>query len=445
MKKNFLFAAMGFFALLSISPCDAFSAYVKSDTGNTVGQSLNLPYPIKLIDTILYLKGSAPRPKKPGNALSAKKTNNAEAPVKIRFSIGIDGYNTYLVADLQKKNIKPSIQKYPDSLITDSKINFFLDSTIGALSIDEDDEMSDLISDFSTNVFKNMPSNRKAVVWSQANFLTSVFPAGAVPGGTFVVTKFWSNLTAGGTMYLPKNFTVVVDSDVDTIFWHFANLIFEDGATIDLSRRYTKVKPPRGKDGGSRCNSCNCTVDIQDGFPGDPGIHGTNGKNAASLTMQVDQLSTSGNLWIRADGDDGGDGGDGANGGNGGSGNRDGDHYHRPGQGGNGGLGGPGGDAGAVARISFKKAGFPQEILRPKITCDCSPKSLPSVRPAELGGTDFGLVVASGINGCPGKGGMSGVKGNSGNDCDTGGPNLNGGPLVSQQAPNGNLSRIKCQ
>jgi hypothetical protein len=248
---------------------------------------------------------------------------------------------------------------------------------------------------------------------------TGAFPP-IPPGATsYQITPAEANGLVIGTLYLPKNFTLTVDPSVKAINWSANNIVFEDGATIDLSSPTTvwgaglghpmirPIQPGRGPDGANQGGQQGyCTP----GADGGAGGNGPAGINGVDLTIvNVNPLSSSGTLWIKTDGGPGGDGGNGGNGQLGGGARAVGlfhgghcDAAHG-GSGGRGGAGGAGGRPGKVT-ILFAIPGAVPPSNGTAPTCGSTQ------RPAIPTGT---LAIWGGA-GCPGRNGRDGFPGGHG-------------------------------
>jgi hypothetical protein len=247
-----------------------------------------------------------------------------------------------------------------------------------------------------------------------------------------------ADICNGGTLYLPKNFTIYVDANVQSINWKFSKVIFEEGATIDLSQRqiaYTKptTPPPNNNPFYSRnCPPDNCADVIEtqtingrtirnvgeNGKKGRDGKDGDNGADGKYFSLVTYFLSNTGNLWIRTDGSNGQDGGDGGDGGYGARGSCNGTLSHGidGGVGGDGGFGGKGGKGGStsLAMLQFLDvSNTPIKVYSSIDGDNCNP----STRPNPLNGNNSGLIVISGNPGCGGIGGIGGKAGDYGHGC----------------------------
>lgn len=246
--------------------------------------------------------------------------------------------------------------------------------------------------------------------------LTSTFPAGATPGGTYTVTRANATIASGGVLFLPDKFTINVASDVDQINWQFDKIQFGNGATFDLSREGLKQKPAKAANGSSTLtcfkspHECDRTVDdISDGGKGGNGVTGQLGINGTVLTLRVHSLPSSGSLWVKTDGGQGGPGGDGGNGGRGDWANSSGVHFHRGGNGGDGGNAGQGGYGGNSGVVRIEILDPQSNQVEREILSSCSGGFGPTTnRPPNTEGDAAGAMI---VFGNPGLGGANGDPG----------------------------------
>ena len=242
----------------------------------------------------------------------------------------------------------------------------------------------------------------------------TTFPDGAVPGGTYTVTRADAALQSGGVLFIPDNFTINVAPDVDQINWQFDRIEFGKGATFDLSRQKTNLKPAKAAAGSStlKCfksdQECDHTVNnISDGGNGGRGAAGQVGLDGTVLALRVHSLPSSGSLWVRTDGGQGGPGGDGGDGGRGDWGNCSGVFFHRGGNGGNGGDAGQGGHGGNSGVVRVEVFDPQSGQVQSAVLSSCSGNFGPATRPPSANG-DTGTIV---VFGNPGIGGPNGISG----------------------------------
>lgn len=267
-----------------------------------------------------------------------------------------------------------------------------------------------------------------------------VFPDGAKENQTMTITDpSVVNITDGGTLYLPNNFTLKFAPGIrGPIIWRFDKVIFGKNTTIDLSQReiifnvmstpapnnseFYETECPSGSNKVISCINGECNY----GGNGRPGIEGKNGKNGnpgINLSIVTYNLQNYGDLWIRTDGSNGQDG---QNGGRGGYGARGACGLAVLGmgniQGGNGGDGGRGGDGGnggdeASARVEYIDMSSGEAIMafgNLPHTNDYSYS--PSIRPM----IPQGKISISGNPGASGKVGAGGTGGERGHGCNCG-------------------------
>jgi len=213
---------------------------------------------------------------------------------------------------------------------------------------------------------------------------------------------------AFGTLYLPKGFTLRFDQRIKSVNWSVNNVVFDDGATIDLSA--SDPKPPRAHDGASRTGQQGyCTP----GDGGDPGGDGVDGTPGIDLTItNVGPLTSSGTLWIKTDGGPGGDGGNGGNGQTGGGPRSTGEGLFHGGScggagGGPGGRGGKGGAGGRPGKVTILFAVPGAVPPTNEVATVCGPTTRPTMMPA-------GSMIIAGAAGCGGQSGNNGRSGGHG-------------------------------
>ena len=390
--------------------------------------------PIEVYSTTLFLQTENLK-KKPfyrRNILRSKKYNTCEFNKTVNFAVGIDKKNQVtLFIDEKNSSAKPIIQTIDKSSFTYETIKDFFDSTLERFANQEwlNTCVYNFVNRFSRHLVDSVDFETIKVTAMnavKAPTVLATFPVGAIAGGTYTVTRADASLTSGGTMFLPQNFTIKVADDVDRINWYFDKIIFEEGATIDLSRQVTIPKPPKAANGRSAL-SCQgswqdcCGQDGESGKNGEQGQSGQKGVNGTNLVLQTHFIPASGNLWIKTDGSKGGDGGDGGDGGRGNWGNcgflgiagKDG------GNGGHGGDGAPGGDGGNTSSVTFELLAPNSNIVVRRYPVQTSLNCNPSSRPPSAAG-NTGVVAIYGSPGCGGQGGIGGNGGERGHGCNCG-------------------------
>ncbi len=385
--------------------------------------------------------------------------------LKLRFGIQVNNNAVTLSIDDIKNNSIPIIKSIDVNTFGKDAVKQFLNDAIIKLNnnrpntscidnfINYYSEAITSNEEYNINFFTFTPTRRekkylhgdfspKPMISQKtkgAGFNFSVFPIGAQDGGTYVLSNpAESIIPDGGTLYLPNNFTLLVDPNtIKYISWNFDKVIFGDGATIDLSQRntvYTRpTTPPPNNSSWFKLdcpNGTNMVIETEqgqpsyggNGFAGTSGANGNNGFDGKNLKLTTRFIGNTGNLWIRTDGSNGQDGQGGGQGGYGaraacggsilGWGNIDGGNG---GDGGNAGYGGTGGNE-AYAMVEYLDANDnPIYVVGnspPSIPYKCTP----SIRPV----IEVGKINISGNPGCGGSGGQGGKGGERGHGCNCG-------------------------
>ena len=236
----------------------------------------------------------------------SKKYNECKSDLLAKFSVGYDNdKKVILFIDDLKSNSKPIFQTFEKSSFKYETIRDFLDSTLELFAKQEylNTCVYNYINSFSHYLVRTVDFEKigqasttttSADLNSSEN-IVATFPLGAVPNGTYTITRADATISGNVVMYLPQNFTLKVSPDVENISWFFDKIILEEGATLDLSRQLVLNKPPttnNGKDaitcftGDREC--CGGPGYGDSGGDGQPGKKGENGLNGTNLTLRQD-------------------------------------------------------------------------------------------------------------------------------------------------------------
>lgn len=367
--------------------------------------------------------------------------------MQLQYSVGVsEEYPDSLIVvidDILSKTSKPEISMVKRSAFTQRGMNNTITQYIKShTNITRlRNYYTNRISNFVRKLYTEF-NRMKVLSTSDLEQLFATFPLGASPGGTYLVKRENATIGSGGTIYLPRDFKIIVEKDVDNIDWFFRKVIFDEGATIDLNRSTPYPKAGNGSHAVGQPDYG------QTGYSGENGVSGRSGLPGTNLELRTYTIPETGNLWIRTDGAPGQDGGDGGNGAIGG-GDKCGaavaaGRIHG-GPGGDGGDGGNGGHGGATSKVVFSiidpTTGSTVKVLPVACANTCGSSS----RPGAASG-DNGVIVIWGAPGCGGQGGKGGAggPGHPGRDCGFGRADTHAGSAGKAGASPGRAQEGNC-